>query len=93
MLSLSPTLDLIEDDALAQLVHDPVYASALKKFFLRHELYFQDRVVSTENQVPETLDQEMKKRTQVAQLAAQAKMWGTAFAEMETYVGSIEPVE
>lgn len=93
MLSLSPTLDLIEDDALAQLVHDPVYASALKKFFARHEIYFQDRVVSTENQVPETLDQEMKKRTMVAQMAAQAKMWGTAFSELETYVGNIEPSE
>lgn len=93
MLSLSPVLDLIEDDALAQLVHDPVYASALKKFFLRHELYFQDRVTNTENQVPETLDQEMKKRTLVAQMAAQAKMWGTVFAEMETYVSNIEPSE
>ena len=91
MLSLSPVLDLIENDALLQLVNDPVYASALKKFFLRHEQYFKDKVTSTENQVPETLDQEMKKRTMVAQFAAKARMWATAFAEMETYVSSIEP--
>lgn len=93
MLSLSPTLDLIEDDALLQLVQDPVYASALKKFFLRHELYFQDRVVSAENQIPETIDQEMKKRTTVAQLAAQAKMWATAWAELETYVETTQQPE
>jgi hypothetical protein len=89
-LELVPVLDLIENDALLQLVHDPVYASALKKFFARHEQYFKDKVTSTENQVPETLDQEMKKRTQVAQFAAQARMWATAWAELEMYVSSIE---
>lgn len=93
MLSLSPTLDLIEDDALLQLVNDPVYSSALKKFFARHEQYFKDKVTSTENQVPETLDQEMKKRTMVAQYAAQARMWGTCFAELESYVGTIQTEE
>lgn len=90
---MSIKLDLSEDAALVQLLRDAVCSSALKKFFQIQEQDCKESAVSTENQVPGTLDEEMRKRTLVAQYAAHAKVWGDIWTEIESYVGNIEPTE
>lgn len=75
--------DLKEQDAILHVLRDPLYASAFKKFFRNHEVYYTERARVELNIIPEDLHAKAKHEAQAKQYAAMAKAWGTAYAELE----------
>lgn len=75
-------LNAVEREALKNALDNPDFAAGFKKFCFNRQERFTNRCRNEENQIPETLDAEMKKRTTVAQCAAIAKAYGQIETEL-----------
>lgn len=72
----------VERQAIKNAFDNPDFSSAFRKFCGNRQERFTRKCRDEENQIPETLDAEMKKRATVAQCAAIAKAYGQVESEL-----------
>lgn len=76
------TLSASEISALRNALDNPDFSAAFIKFCSNKKEKFTNKCRDQENQIPETLDADMRKRATVAQLAAFAKTYGQIESEL-----------
>jgi hypothetical protein len=84
-----PRSDYTAEDVAAfmNIVNDPMYAHALRKFFTLHDVNYTEKARIALNAIPDSLDQQAKQAEMAKQYAAMAKAYGTAWAELEKAAG------
>jgi hypothetical protein len=79
-------LSLIEQQALEQVLKDPICKAALTKFFSNQDEAYTVKSRQALNVIPDDLHSRAKHEALARQYAAMAKAYGTALAELEKAV-------
>ena len=75
-----------EKIAVRQALASPAFVSAVRKFCENHDWYHTRKVREQQNLIPETENEDIKRRALAALHGGMSKAYGTMFAELQKAV-------